>query len=520
MKTSPLHNVLTGTVMRYALLFTQVGVGVVMLPFTMRHLGTDEYGLWMLVASCTAYFQLLDLGYGSALVRHVADADARGDIAGVNRIVSTFFVVYAVLGAIAAAGILALALWVVPGFPNLSPTQIHTSQVVLAMLGARVVVGLPMTIFGAITTARQRFALNNRVAIVVVLVNAAVTYLVLVSGHGLLTLVASTTTVGLASYGAYIWTAKHTMPQLRVQITSFRPAIVRDVTSFSVYVFMISVAAQIGFNLDNLVIGAALGTSAVAIYAVAFRLADYQRQLCNQLNSLLFPVVVRLEAEQRSEDIRAMLIETTRIALSLVTAVTICIIGFGSPLIERWMGPGFEAAVAPLYVLALTGIVLVGQGPLGNVLLGTGRHRLVAGAALGEALANLGASLLLVQSLGMLGVAVGTFIPVFVANLFILLPAACRRVDLPVATFVRRVATPAALGAAPAALICAGLRAWDPSPSTAGIVSQSALVLVVYATALCAFGLHPADRARYVGYLRQLIASAPFARARVSEAVS
>jgi len=215
-----------------------------------------------------------------------------------------------------------------------------------------------------------------------------------------------------------------------------------------------------------------------------------------------------------------MLIETTRIALSLVTAVTICIIGFGSPLIDRWMGPGFEAAVAPLYVLALTGIVLVGQGPLGNVLLATGRHRLVAGASLGEALANLGLSLLLVQSLGMLGVAVGTAIPIFVANLFILLPAACRRVDLSVATFMRRVGTPAAMGAAPAVLICAGLRAWDPSPSIAGIVSQSALVLVIYATALCAFGLQPADRARYVSYLRQLIASAPFARARVSEAVS
>jgi O-antigen/teichoic acid export membrane protein len=520
MTGSSLHNVLTGTVMRYALLFIQVGVGVVLMPFTMRHLGTEEYGLWMVVASCTAYFQLLDLGYGSALVRHVADADARGDIGGVNRIVSTFFVVYAALGAVAAAGIVALALWVVPDFPNLSPAQVQTAQLVLAMLGARIVVGLPMTIFGAITTARQRFALNNRVAIVVVLVNAAVTYLVLASGHGLLALVASTTTVGLASYGAYIWTAKRAMPELRVRVSSFRPAIVRDVTSFSVYVFIISVAAQIGFNLDNLVIGAALGTSAVAIYTVAFRLADYQRQLCNQLNSLLFPVVVRLEAEQRSADIREMLIETTRIALSLVMAVTICMIGFGQPLIDRWMGPGFDRAVAPLYVLALTGIVLVGQGPLGNVLLATGRHRLVAGVSLGEALANLGLSLVLVQSLGILGVAIGTAIPVAVANLFILLPAACRRVDLPLSTFARRVGTPAVMGAVPAIVICAGLRAWHQSPSLAAIVAQAALILVVYAIALCAFGLQPGERARYFGYGRRIIASAPFGRARVSEAVS
>jgi hypothetical protein len=49
------------------------------MPFTVRHLGTAEYGLWMLVASLTYYFQLLDLGYGSGVVRQITDADARHD---------------------------------------------------------------------------------------------------------------------------------------------------------------------------------------------------------------------------------------------------------------------------------------------------------------------------------------------------------------------------------------------------------------------------------------------------------
>ena len=40
-------------------------------------------------------------------------------------------------------------------------------------------------------------------------------------------------------------------------------------------------------------VGAFLGTTAVGVYAVTLRLADYQRQLCNQVNGLLFPVVGR-----------------------------------------------------------------------------------------------------------------------------------------------------------------------------------------------------------------------------------
>ena len=73
-------NLLTGTATRYLLLAVNVGLGIFLMPFTVRHLGTTEYGLWMLVASMTAYFQLLDLGYGNGLVRHVSDADARGDV--------------------------------------------------------------------------------------------------------------------------------------------------------------------------------------------------------------------------------------------------------------------------------------------------------------------------------------------------------------------------------------------------------------------------------------------------------
>jgi len=206
--SSPVWNVMTGTATKYVLLAVNVALGVVLMPFTIRHLGASEYGLWMLVASLTYYFQLLDLGYGSGLVRHVADADARGDVAGVNKILSTFAVVYAGLGVIAAIGTLALVFWAVPRFPNLSAPEIRRGQLILAIMGIRMAIGFPMTVFGAASTARQRFALNNTVAIVVALVNGVVTYVVLASGHGLLELVIATTTVGLASYGAYIWTAR------------------------------------------------------------------------------------------------------------------------------------------------------------------------------------------------------------------------------------------------------------------------------------------------------------------------
>jgi O-antigen/teichoic acid export membrane protein len=517
---SALRNVVTGTATKYVLLAVNVALGVVLMPFTVHHLGASEYGLWMLVASLTYYFQLLDLGYGNGLVRHVADADARGDVQGVNDILSTFVVVYAGLGLLAAIGTAALIAFAVPRFPHLSPADIARARILLGIMGVRIAVGFPMTVFGAVTTARQRFALNNSVAIAVALVNGITTYVVLASGHGLVTLVAATTAVGLGSYGAYAWTARVAFPDLRLRVSSFSRALVRDVTTFSVYLFVIDIAVQIGFNLDNIVIGAALGTSAVAVYAVTLRLADYQRQLCNQFNSFLFPLAVRFGADGRAEALESMLVNGTRVALLMVTGVTICVIGFGRPLIVRWMGPAFEAGVIPLYVLALTGVVLVGQGPLGNILLATGRHRLVASVSLGEALANLALSVVLVRRFGMLGVAVGTALPVVIANLLILLPAACRQFGLSPFAFLRQTLTPAMIGAVPAIGACITFRLLYAPTSLAAIIGEGAVVMLLYVAAAVAFGFDERVRTSYLQHARRLLAPTRAIDTTAAEVVS
>src|SRR5262249_26619591 len=272
-------NLLAGTLTRYLLLAVNIGLGVFLMPFTIAHLGTARYGLWMLVATTTYYFALLDLGYDSGLVRHIVEADANRDTALVNRLASTFVCVYSVLGLVALSVTGLLIAFVVPRFPHLSAEDVFVARAILAIIGVRIAVGFPMTVFGAVTTSRQGFALNNTVDIVLTISTALVTYVVLSAGRGLVTLVFSTTAVSLLGYVAYGWTARHVFPELRIRPGSFSRLLWRRVTTFSLYLFAIDIASQVTFNIDNVLIGAFLGTSAVAVYAVAVRLSDFQRRI-------------------------------------------------------------------------------------------------------------------------------------------------------------------------------------------------------------------------------------------------
>ena len=77
---------------RYLAIAAEMVVGIlVLLPFNVAHLGKSAYGLWMLTASVTTYFSVLDLGYSGALVKFVAQYRARRDVRALNEVLSTTF---------------------------------------------------------------------------------------------------------------------------------------------------------------------------------------------------------------------------------------------------------------------------------------------------------------------------------------------------------------------------------------------------------------------------------------------
>ncbi len=495
------RTLVAGTVTKYALLTASIGTGIFLMPFTVRHLGKPQYGLWMLVASLTSYFSLLDLGYGNGLVRHIVAAYTRGDVRRVNEIASTFVCIYAVIGLAACLVTGGLVLLVVPHFPNLTSAEVSTARIVLALMGFRIAVGFPMTVFGAVTNARHGFVLNNSIALVMVIVNALLTYVVLAAGGGLVMLVAVTTAASLTGYIGYAWSAHRVFPALSLRVRHFSRDQWREVTSFSVYLFIIDMASQVTFNLDNVVVGAFLGTSAVAVYAVAVRLSEYQRRVCDQFSGMLYTVAVGFGTGGRVDRLRNVLIEGTRLAVVLVVGVTICLVGFIGPLISRWMGPGFGGSVPAFVVLSIVGIVMVGHATQQSILLATGRHRTVTAIWIVEAAANLALSLILVRRFGALGVAAGTAIPIAVGHLLVMTPTAARSVGLPLWRYARETLLPALIGGVPAAALCIFIRLTFATPSLGRIALGASLVGAVYLAVVATFGLDRSTRRLYLAHL-------------------
>ena len=112
---------------RYLAIFIDGAIGLLLLPFNVGHLGAAAYGLWALTTSVLWFFGVLDLGYGSALVKFVAQYRAWRDRAALNEIISTIGLVFTGVGA-GCFVVTALLAWRVDSLFNIEPDHVETAR--------------------------------------------------------------------------------------------------------------------------------------------------------------------------------------------------------------------------------------------------------------------------------------------------------------------------------------------------------------------------------------------------------
>jgi O-antigen/teichoic acid export membrane protein len=119
------------------------------------------------------------------------------------------------------------------------------------------------------------------------------------------------------------------------------------------------------------------------------------------------------------------------------------------PVIHAWVGAGFPESVLVTQILLMVVLIRVGNASAALILKGGGQHRMLAFVNSATAIVNVVMSVLLVPVLGLVGVAVGTLVPVGFTALAVLYPAACRRVGTPVSRGYARAVWPAIWSASP-----------------------------------------------------------------------
>ncbi|MBP7571254.1 MAG: oligosaccharide flippase family protein [Acidobacteria bacterium] len=486
---------------RYLAIAADILIGLLLLPYNVAHLGKSEYGLWMLVASVTTYASLLELGYGGALTKYVAKYRALRDPLALNQIVSTTLALYTGIGLVVYGAVTAIAFNLDHLF-NVSAAQAATGRTVLLILGAYVGATFAFRPFGTIPAGFQRTHWSSFVSIGTSSAVALVNVLVLAAGYGLVPLVAAVTVVRFVGLFAYRAVAYRTFPGLQVRPSHVRLDRLKELTGFSVYMLLLDIGWKVSFSSPPVVIGAILGSVAVASWTVAERLAQAALRMTNQMNDALFAVIVDSDA-RRADRLRTILVQGTRMSLASVIPVGGGMALLAHPVVMAFVGPEFADAVSAVQALALMVIVRGGFATSLTMLKGAGGHRAATVGSLIQAAATVGLGVLLVSPFGATGAAIGLAVPVAAVHVLLFVPAACRLAGVRPEAVLWEGVWPALWPAGVAAAAFFGLRGWLGGGLWLGLFQLAGAVLVYLACFGVAIGSR--DRRFYTAKLRELV---------------
>jgi O-antigen/teichoic acid export membrane protein len=452
--------------------------GFLLSPFLVRHLGDSVYGVWVLIGSLAGYLGLLDLGVTTSIVKYVAEHRARGDQDAMNRVMSGGLAVYSVVG------LLSLVISVAVAFKfNLifsTPLTTNTAAAVVMLAGLNLAITFPATVFVGFVRGYQRYDLDATVSSVAIVIRTAIIVALILRGHGILVLAAVNFVFDMARLAYLARWAYKLNSKLRIAWEYVDKGELKRLFSYSLYAFLIVVGRQLLFFTDSIVIGLFMTTALVTYYFVANRLVMYLRLLVAEMVGVLMPTTSDLGARDDQAGIRELLVISTKYMLLIALPVATVFFIMGRTFIGLWMGPGYSGSATILTVLTIAMLAHFMEMPAHTVLLGLCKHRVVALFTLVQALANLGLSICLVRRIGLMGVALGTLIPMVIFTIASLIVYFRFFLKLSLGDYLKRSCALPILIQAPFLLTLLLLAKYYPPQSLLSFFSEIFVALIPY----------------------------------------
>ncbi|MGA2805129.1 MAG: oligosaccharide flippase family protein [Acidimicrobiales bacterium] len=467
--------------------------------FIVHRMSHGRFGIFVLTSSIIGYSNVLDLGIGVTVQKMVAERAHGGPSDEITTIVRNAVMIFVMIGMVVLAVLLAMEPFLGELF-KVSGENLHLFRVTLAIAAVGIGVSFPSAIYTAVHQAHGDYRYMSILGICSQALQVGIGMGLLLSGFGIIALVTLGTTVNVIGFLLKIG---HSRRRFGVQVRQGRSswAVTRQMFSMSVWIFLMNLSSHLIFSTDNIVVGAVLGTSAVASFQVALGPSSALQTAGNQFDVVSLTAAASLRAQQAMDDLRRLLLEATRVVAAVAMPGVVLFAVWGRQLLALWVGPSFVTSYSTLIVLSLGYLFATLTGAAGQVMLALNRYRLISLLSVGEACVNLILSIVLARHIGIIGVALGTTIPLTVISFGFFIPFACRLIDLPYSRLLRRLLLPLTINAVAYGIL--RLVAGKPHLFSNLIVLVAACVGVFVVCFSASFLLDSNERSTYLGMLRQ-----------------
>lgn len=438
----PVNQLKAGVVLNYVVIILNTVVGLLYTPYMLRMMGQSEYGLYSLVASVIAYLTVLDLGFGNAIVRYTAKFRAEKKTEEQYEMFGMFFLLYLVIGIIAFGIGLGLYFNVGTLFGDtMTAVELDRARIMMLLLVANLAFTFPMSIWGSIIQAYEDFVFQKSLNIFRIILNTAVMICLLHFGYKAVAMVVVQTIFNVLTLVVnFIYCRRKLNIHIYFRFKHFHWGFLKEVAIYSFWIFLNAIMDRVYWSTGQFVLGAIVGTAAVAVFAIAIQLEGMYMQFSTAISSVFLPKVTAMVATNRSrKEISDLFIRTGRMQYIVLAYILSGFIIFGRQFIELWAGAGYSDAyiISLLFFIPLTVPLIQNLGI--TILQARNEMKFRSVLYIIIALVSLAMQIVLTRFFGGIGCAMGVSGALVVGQILIMNVYYRRRQDLDIKTFWKEI---------------------------------------------------------------------------------
>ncbi len=201
----------------------------------------------------------------------------------------------------------------------------------------------------------------------------------------------------------------------RVRFSVFRMLIVYGGTTT-----VIAVADLMRGNMGSLIIGKEIGMEAVGVFGVALSIISCIAGIVGAGMGVLTPRFAALDGRGEHAEARGLLMKALALSSFLSFGACTAVMVLSKGFILWWVGNDFGGSVPVLRILTLSGAFALAQNPVIVYLYALNKHNYYAAATIVEGIMAVTLGVILASHYSVVGVALGTMIPMFLVKTFVM----------------------------------------------------------------------------------------------------
>lgn len=333
------------------------GLSVVVRLILARVLTPDQFGLFAMVTVALSLISiLLDFGLQNTLIQKQRDR-----FTAIRMHTSFWFVML--------AGLVWFLLFVVVGIPLLQHYYHEARLVPIAMWMS---LSIPLSAMSLIPivqlTRRMQFKKMVHAELVSLIISSIASIFFALNGYGVWSLVIGHLLAVMLS-NLMLWQQVKWRPRQQ-----FSLPILKNLLAYSLHLLGSKIIFFFRTNVDNLTIGALLGTTSLGLYALAYLYSEgIRQQVAAVIDKIMFPVYSKLQHDQVQLKLSYLNV-AKRMSLAMFP-FSLCVMLFAEPIVNFVFGKQWHEAALLMPILMLNSMLFAISGPSAEMMQAIGKAK-------------------------------------------------------------------------------------------------------------------------------------------------